>query len=723
MEKTYKPFISASKYIPELTIGPLVIGMFLGIVFGASSLYLALKVGMTVSASIPVAVLSITLFRALSNLFGLRKATILENNITQTTGSAGESIAFGVAVTMPALLILGHEMEMTRIMVVSVLGSLLGVLLMIPLRRALIVAGHGRLTYPEGTACAKVLIAGEEGGTSAATVFGGFFFGLFYKFLNSGTKLWAEVPAKAISWFKGAFVAVEVSPELLGVGYIIGPRIGAITVAGGLVSAWILTPIIRLFGDGLTAPLFPATKLISEMGPSEIWKNYILYIGAGAVATGGIISLFQSLPTIFHGAKEGLKSFRGAGGKGAGQLRTDLEIPLPYVLGGVISVVLAIWLIPQLHMNLFGSLLLVSFAFLFVTVSSRLCGEIGSSSNPVSGMTVATLLLTSLIFLALGWVGTSDRIAALTVAAIVCVAASNGGNTSQDLKAGFLIGATPRAQQIGLLFGALSSALVIGYTLNLLNEASTIYTTKGFPAVTVSNVADLKETESVRDSSYPDDKNLYHVLRVAEVQLDGPLKGLVAGKYLVDDAGAIKYYVDPGINGTVKSRDNGNVVTKYDAPKARLMSLVIDGILAQKLPWGLVLLGAALAIVAELCAVPSLAFAVGVYLPLSTSAAIFCGSLVRWCMQRKNPKHASGEDPTESGPGILCSSGLIAGGAIAGITIAFLNFKEELAEGLNIGKYFPALEESVALPLVLFGVMALFLYRVALKGSMPSKRK
>lgn len=716
MEKEFKPFIPASKNIPELTPGPIIIGIFLGIVFGASSLYLALKVGMTVSASIPVAVLSITLFRAFSKAFGLRKATILENNITQTTGSAGESIAFGIAVTMPALLILGHEMEILRIMVVAILGSLLGVLLMIPLRRALIVAGHGRLTYPEGTACAKVLIAGEEGGTSAATVFGGFFFGLFYKFFNSGMHLWSEVPTKAISWFKGAFVAVEVSPELLGVGYIIGPRIGCITVAGGLVSAWILTPVIRLFGDGLTTPLFPATKLISEMGASEIWKNYILYIGAGAVATGGVISLFQSLPTIFHGAKEGLKSFSVKGGKGSGQLRTEKEIPLPYVLAGVLFVLLAVWLIPQLHMNLFGSLLLVCFAFLFVTVSSRLCGEIGSSSNPVSGMTVATLLLTSLIFLALGWVSTSDRIAALTVAAIVCVASSGGGNTSQDLKAGFLVGATPRAQQIGLLFGALSSAVVIGYTLNLLNEASTIYTTKGFPALTVAGVSELKETEMVRDASYPDDKNTYHVLRVAEVQTDGPLKGLVAGKYLLDDAGVIKYYVDPGINGTVKARDNGSPVTKYDAPKARLMSLVIDGILAQKLPWGLVLLGAALAIVAELCAVPSLAFAVGIYLPLSTSAAIFCGSIVRWAMQRRHPLHSSGEDPTESGSGILCSSGLIAGGAIAGITIAFLNFKDELAAGINIGKNFPALEENFALPLVLFGIMALFLYRVASKG-------
>jgi putative OPT family oligopeptide transporter len=726
MEKEFKPFIAASKFIPELTIGPVLIGMLLGIVFGASSLYLALKVGMTVSASIPVAVLSITLFRGFSHMFGLRKATILENNITQTTGSAGESIAFGVAVTMPALLILGHEMELYRIIIVAVLGGLLGIFMMIPLRRALIVAGHGTLAYPEGTACAKVLIAGEEGGSSAKMVFGGFFFGLIYKFLNVGLKLWQEVWYKAIGFFKGAFVAVEVSPELLGVGYIIGPRIACITVAGGLVSSWVLTPMIKLFGDGLTVPLFPATKLISEMSTSEIWKNYVLYIGAGAVAAGGIISLFQSLPTIIRGAKEGMKGFKGAGASEKGLDRTQQDLPLPWIFGGSALLVIAIWLAPPLHLNLLGAVLVVMFGFLFVTVSSRLTGEIGSSSNPISGMTVATLLVVSLIFLALGWVGTEDRIAALSIAAVVCIAASNAGTTSQDLKTGFLVGGTPKYQQIGILIGALSSAIVIGFTLNLLNEASTIYSNKNIPAVTVPNVASLTEMQGVRDSAHPDDKNEYHVLRVAEVQTDGPLKGLISGKYLVANDGKIAYYVDPGINGVLKTRDNGFDVQKYDAPKARLMSLIIDGILAQKLPWGLVLLGVALAVVAELCGVAALPFAVGVYLPLSTSAPIFFGGLIRWFIQRRAHKgkvrKPTDEDETESGPGILYSSGLIAGGAIAGIAIAFLSMKEEWIDAMNVGKIYPALEHSMVLPVVVFGVMMLVLYRIALPTP-AAKRK
>lgn len=720
----FKPYISSAKRIPELTLGPILAGATLGIIFGASSLYLALKVGMTVSASIPVAVLSITVFRGLSKLFRTRQATILENNITQTTGSAGESIAFGIAVTMPALLILGHEMELTRIMVVAILGSLLGILMMIPLRKALIVAGHGRLPFPEGTACAKVLIAGEEGGTSASTVFGGFFLGLGYKFFNMGLKLWQEVPSKAISWFKGAFVAIEVSPELLGVGYIIGPRIAAITVAGGLVSSWVLTPMIKLFGDGLTTPLFPATKLIVDMSSGEIWKNYVLYIGAGAVAAGGIISLFQSLPTIIHGAKEGFRGLK-ATKKGAASVdRTDEDLPLPFVLVGSLLLVLAIWLTPSLHMNLFGAMLIVIFGFLFVTVSSRLVGEIGSSSNPISGMTVATLLVTSLLFLLLGWTDTLDRIAALSVAGVVCVAAANGGCTSQDLKCGHLVGATPKYQQIAILIGALSSAAVIGYTLNLLNSASTIYSDKNLPAIVVPNVSQLTEMESVHDSAHADDKNSYHVLRVAEVQNSGPLAGLVAGKYLVTDSGKIQYLVDPGINGVLKARDNGTQVQKYDAPKARLMSLIIDGILAQKLPWGLVLLGVALAIIAELCGVPALPFAVGVYLPLSTSAPIFAGGCVRWLVQRRSrrkSKNAGHEDATESGPGVLYSSGLIAGGAIAGIVLAMLSLREDITTAFAIGHHWPALEESLALPLIVFGLMALALYRVATRGNLFGK--
>lgn len=708
---THKPFIAAKQSIPELTPVPILVGIILGIVFGASSLYLALKVGMTVSASIPVAVLSITLFRVLSKAFRLRQATILENNIVQTTGSAGESIAFGVAVTMPALLILGYDMELSRIMLVAVLGGLLGVLMMIPLRYALIVKSHGELAFPEGTACAEVLIAGEKGGTSAKTVFTGFFLGLFYKFLNLGTKLWSDVPEKALSFFKGAAFSTEVSPELLGVGYIIGPRIACIMAAGGILSSWVLIPIIKLFGEGLTAPLFPATKLISEMALHEIWRAYVLYIGAGAVAAGGIISLFQSLPTIVRGAMSGISSMKTGAKKLAAASRIDTDLPLSFVLVGAIALVIAIWVAPTLHMNLVGSILIVLFGFLFVTVSSRLTGEIGSSSNPISGMTVATLLLTCLIFVIIGWTGTEFRVTALSVAAIVCVAASNGGTTAQDLKTGYLVGATPKYQQWAILIGAFTSAIVIGYTLKLLNDASTIYSTKAVPAgAHISNVAAFPTLEKAHGVG---DDALYHVVHVTP-QSEEELTKLAPGKYLVDDSGNVKYLADPGINGNLKTRDDGTSVQKYEAPKARLMSLIIDGILTQKLPWGLVLLGVAIALVLELCGIASLPFAVGVYLPLSSSTPIFFGGIVRWIVERiaarKGVKQT--DEEKESGPGILFSSGLIAGGSIAGIGLALLSINEGWGTALELGSTLGITGEfyDVTLPYLMFAGLAAVLF-------------
>lgn len=709
--KEHKPFIAANKFIPELKPVPIIIGVILGIVFGASSLYLALKVGMTVSASIPVAVLSITLFRAFSKAFGLRTATILENNIVQTTGSAGESIAFGVAVTMPALLILGYDMELTRIMLVAVLGGLLGVLMMIPLRYALIVKAHGELAFPEGTACAEVLIAGEKGGTSAKTVFTGFFLGLGYKFLNLGTKLWNDVPEKALSFFKGAAFSTEVSPELLGVGYIIGPKIGCIMAAGGILSSWVLIPMIKLFGDNLTAPLFPATKLISQMALHEIWRSYVLYIGAGAVAAGGIISLFQSLPTIIHGAMGGISSMKAGVKKLTAVSRIDMDLPMSFVVVGSLLLVFAIWISPTLHMNLVGSILIVLFGFLFVTVSSRLTGEIGSSSNPISGMTVATLLLTCLIFVIIGWTGPQFRVTALSVAAIVCVAASNGGTTAQDLKTGYLIGATPKYQQWAILIGAFTSAIVIGFTLKLLNDASTIYSVKAVPAgAHISNVSaypDMEKPHGVGDT------NSYHVVHVTP-QSEGDLAKLPAGKYLVDDSGTVKYLADPGINGNLKTRDDGVSVQKYEAPKARLMSLIIDGILTQKLPWGLVLLGVAIAFVLELCGISSLPFAVGVYLPLSSSTPIFFGGLIRWIVEKSASKKGikQTEEEKESGPGILFSSGLIAGGSIAGIGLALLSINEGWGTAMELGAKLGITGEfyESTLPYLMFAAMAFVLY-------------
>ena len=706
--KEHKPFISPSQRIPELTVIPIALGVVLGIVFGASSLYLALKVGMTVSASIPVAVLSITLFKAFAKIFRVRPATILENNIVQTTGSAGESIAFGVAVTMPALLILGYEMELGRIMLVAVLGGLLGVLMMIPLRYALIVKAHGELAYPEGTACAEVLQAGERGGTSAKTVFAGFFLGLFYKFFNLGMKLWTDVPEKAVSWFKGAAISAEVSPELLGVGYIIGPRIASIMVGGGILSSWVLIPMIKLFGDGLSVPLFPASKLVRDMSLHEIWRSYVLYIGAGAVAAGGIISLMQSLPTIIHGARAGLGGLRKTSGRIASRLRTEEDLPLNFVLLGCIGLVLALWLSPSLHLNLLGSVLILIFGFLFVTVSSRLTGEIGSSSNPISGMTVATLLVTSLVFLALGWVSPAYKITALSVAAIVCVASSNGGTTSQDLKTGFLVGATPRAQQISLLIGVLTSAVVIGYTLNLLNDASTVFSRKDLPRAIVPGFETLMERGTVNDPVHAGDTTSYRVLRVTEPVSEGVLKGLQPGKYFVNEAGLIQYYVDPGINGRLSTRDDGSPVQKYEAPKARLMSLIIDGILSQKLPWGLVLLGVAIALVLELCGISALPFAVGVYLPLAASMPIFLGGAVRFLVNRISEKRntkAKSIEEEETGPGILFSSGLIAGGSIAGILLALVSVKGNWGSFIDVGSRYPWLLETNWTPVILFTLM------------------
>ena len=397
----FRPYIPAGTRLRELTVLPIIIGTLLGMVFGASSLYLVLKVGLTVSASIPVAVISITIFRLLSK-FGMRDATILENNIVQTAGSAGESIAFGVGVTMPAIMILGLDLEVTRVMLVAMLGGLLGILMMIPLRRALIVAQHGQLKYPEGTACAEVLKAGasdesraaaHQGGTVASeseqmgakTIFAGLGVGFLYQVLMAGFKGWKDTPEKVFGApFKAGSISAEISPALLGVGYIIGPRIASIMCAGGVLAYLVLIPAIKFFGSGMTTVLPPGTVPISEMSPSQIRGAYILYIGAGAVAAGGIISLFRSLPTIWHGLKGGLADLRGGQAASANAPRTDQDLSMKVVIGGIIALVALIMLFPQLNLrwNLIGALLIVAFGFLFVTVSSRLTGEIGSSSNP-----------------------------------------------------------------------------------------------------------------------------------------------------------------------------------------------------------------------------------------------------------------------------------------------------------------------------------------------------
>jgi putative OPT family oligopeptide transporter len=718
---TFRPYIPAGVRLRELTILPLVMGTVLGIIFGASSLYLVLKVGLTVSASIPVAVISITLFRVFSKL-GLRDATILENNIVQTAGSAGESIAFGIGVTMPAILILGFDLELSRVMLVAVLGGLLGILMMIPLRRALIVAQHGYLKYPEGTACAEVLKAGaseesraaamegaadttvvDQAATGGKTIISGFGIGFLYYGIEQIFKTWKEYPGKVFGRpFEGGSISIENNPALLGVGYIIGPRIASIMVAGGVLAYLVLIPAIKYFGGGWITPLAPeTTHLIKDMTVTQIQKGYILYIGAGAVAAGGIISLFRSLPVIWSGLKGGLADLRRSGAGSADNApRTDQDLSMKFVLGGIIALMVVIMIVPQLNLrfNILGAILIIAFGFLFVTVSSRLTGEVGSSSNPISGMTVATLLLTCLVFLIISWTAPPYFVTALSIGGIVCIAASNGGTTSQDLKTGFLVGSTPKYQQIAILVGALTSALALGPILLAMNQSGSVYVpvaqTKDFsfpaefrftPDQFVKS-GDQPKKERLQGGQASSDTNAYNVVHKTSTEY-GP-----AGRYLVNDQGVPVYLADPGINGVYdKVPGTNNTVAKFTAPKATLMSYIIKGILSRELPWGLVLLGVMITIVLELSGVPSLAFAVGVYLPISTSAPIFVGGAVRWLVDkylRRKPENLRLTEEqmaaeTDKSPGVLLASGYIAGATLAGVIYAFLNLKESITNQLK----------------------------------------
>jgi putative OPT family oligopeptide transporter len=719
----HEPYVPDGVVLPEFTWPAVLVGALLGIVFGASSLYLVLKVGMTVSASIPVAVLSITLFRLFSRMFGVCQASILENNIVQTTGSAGESIAFGVGITMPAVMILGFEMEITRIMVVSVLGGLLGILMMIPLRRAFIVKQHGTLKYPEGTACADVLIVGETGGATATTVFAGFGVAFLYQVLMLGGRLWKDTVVHPLSWLKGAAPAIEVNPALLGVGYIIGTRISSTMVAGGVLAWLVLCPAIMYFGAGLSAPLAPAKMLIRDMDAEQLRSSYVLYIGAGAVAAGGIISLCRALPLIVASIRAGLRDMRSsARAAGVQARRTDRDLSMRVVLFGSLLLVAGIWAFlvfdPQsgggwslaamldgsnVAISLAAAVLIVLFGFLFVTVSSRLTGEIGSSSNPISGMTVATLLLTCLIFLALGLTSPRHQLIALSVAAVVCIASSNGGTTSQDLKTGFLVGATPKWQQLSIVVGSLSSALVIGVILLGLNWAGTVYSNKNLPQPKRPlDMALLKATAP--QETAPKDEHSYYVWHATE----GNAESVPPGRYLVDQRGQIRWLVDPGINGKLTHRDDGTAVTKFTPPQAELFALITHGILNQKLPWILVVLGVITAFVMELCGVSSLPFAVGVYLPLSSTTPIFLGGLVRYVVERFGRRPQS-ELESEMSPGVLLSTGFIAGGTIAGVLVTFLQLNDPIKAAMAVGENLPY---QTASALVTFGLLAVLLFLV-----------
>ena len=482
----FQPYISPKESPAEFTLKAVVIGALFGLLFGASTVYLGLRAGLTVSASIPIAVLAISVLKRMGG------STILENNIVQTIGSAGESVAGGVVFTVPALIFLAGGVSYFnyfQITMLTLAGGFLGVLMMVPLRRALIVKEHGILPYPEGTACGEVLVAGEKGGKLASLVFGGLGVGALWKALSWVFNLFrTEVgySAPRSSQFSNATINVDISPEYLGVGYVIGPRIAGTMFAGGVLSWLVLLPLLSILGAYITVPFppihpnfanNPATGrpfLISEMAPAQLWSAYIRYIGAGAVLAAGLITLGRTIPTIISSAVEGLKGF-GAAGKG-GILRTDREIPMSVVLIGTLLVGLFLALAPGMPLqgNVLAALLIIIFGFFFATVSSRITGLIGSSSNPISGMTIATLILTCLLFVALGWTGDAYGPVAICVGAVVCIAAANAGNTSQDLKTGYIVGATPLYQQIGLMIGVTVSALSIGWTTLYLHKVFTI---------------------------------------------------------------------------------------------------------------------------------------------------------------------------------------------------------------------------------------------------------
>ncbi len=650
---TFKPFISAETIIPEFSGRAIVLGAIFGLIFGAATVYLALRAGLTVSASIPIAVLAIAVFKKLG------KSTILENNIVQTIGSAGESIAAGVAFTFPALIFLtGGEEYFTyiNILTLAFVGGILGVLFMVPLRRSLIVKEHAVLPYPEGTACADVLIAGEKGGSMARRLFAGLGVAVAYKTLMSVLGLWKDVPGYTTargSAYPNANVSAEITPEYLGVGYIIGPKIAGVLVAGGVLSYLVLIPLISFIGDSLPTILKPAGQLIKDMSPSQIRGGYVRFIGAGAVAAGGLITLIKTLPTIVSAFKDSFKSMQDTK-TGIKPSRTEHDIPISYVVIGSLVLILIIAVLPQIPGTFPGTLLMgllvVIFGFFFVTVSSRIVGIIGTSNNPISGMTIATLMATCLIFVSLGWTGDVYQSVALVVGGIVCIAAANAGATSQDLKTGYIVGATPIYQQIGLVIGVLVSTFVIGLTLQWIDNS-------------------------------------------------------------------MAYQGIPHAIGT----------EKYAAPQATLMATIIKGLLAQDLPWALVFIGMAISVVVELCGIRSLSFAVGVYLPLSTTLPIFVGGAFKGIIDKM--QGVKGESEVSSG--MLYSTGLVAGGSLTGVLIAVLSgitfltvvggtekevsVSEYLLDAVGIHGWESLGASADLIGAALFGVLCLLLYRTAMK--------
>ena len=652
----FEPFVPASETRPELTVRALLLGAVFAVLFGAVTVYVGLRAGLTVAASIPISVLSISILRA----FG--KASILENNIVQTVGNAGQSIASGVIFTLPALIFLGFDLESTRIFALALFGGWLGVLFMIPLRRQLIVEEHGTLIYPEGTACADVLMAGERGGSFASRVFMGLGLGAVYTLFQNDNlfALWPSGPnyepdfGGAQHVLKGSAIRADCTPEYLGVGYIIGVRVAAVMLAGGVFSWLVLMPAIYFFGSHLNAPIYPGTVPIASMDPSTLWKTYVRPMGAGAVAAAGLITLLRTAPTIVSALVEGVKSIKASRATDSGEpvkagapIRTLHDLPMSVVLGGSVALVVLLVVFLTVHpvpgaqvgllANIAAALLVVVFGFLFVTVSARIVGIVGSSASPVSGMTIATLMATAAIFLVKGWTAPAFGALAITIGGIVCIAASNAGDTAQDLKTGYLIGATPWKQQAALMAGVIVCVFSIGATLNAMNSGLESFQRLGTPIV----VTPAMYADGVQDKG-PFSREHFQLTakgsNAKEIVTDGhsyELLNAIGSNSLADG----KYLLDRGTGKITIQWTQGIGSEKAAAPQGKLMATVINGILTRKLPWGLVLLGVALVIAVEMLGVRSLTFAVGAYLSIATTLAIFVGGVMRWMVDRAMLHH------------------------------------------------------------------------------------
>ena len=710
---TFKPFIAPQANLPEFTWRAVVLGVLFGLLFGAVSTYLGLRAGLTVSASIPIAVLAISIFKKFGH------SSILENNIVQTTGSAGESIAAGVIFTLPALIFLGFPLEYSRIFLLAMIGGWLGILFMIPLRRYLIVQEHGTLIYPEGTACADVLRAGERGGDFAGRVFWGLGVGGAYKFLMDGLGFWKGLPEYQPAWFPGASFRADVTPEYLGVGYIIGPRTAGILFAGGSLSWLVMTPAIKFFGGRVVGAVYPSTVPIATMSPDAIWSAYIRPIGAGAVAAAGLITLVRTIPTIVKAFSGGMRDFRrDRGPSPVATQRTDRDLPLSVVLLGSGLLAVLMWAILAFRYNthaawfsnVLSALLVVVFGFFFVTVSSRIVGIIGTSSNPVSGMTIATLIATCLFFLVAGWTGNVYGALAISVGGTVAIAAANAGATSQDLKTGYLVGATPWKQQVALMIGVVASVLVVGWTVPFLNTAYSSFQplTVSLPALAAqSHTGPTAEPGvNIESLSYTMPAGVAHqFVQRTYWELN------VIGSHTIPDG---KYLYNPRSGAIEVQWVQGIGSQQVAAPQARLMATIINGLLTRQLPWALILMGVFIVVVVELLGVRSLPFAVGSYLGLGTTAAIFVGGVVRWLAERGRP--ATTEE--ETGSGSLYASGLIAGAAVFGLIAAAIAYFEATGKlapnAFAFGpRWFPAVANSNIVAVVVFGLLCLALYRVA----------